>query len=205
MKLAEITMEMVQKSLNGSTKATNEIFKCVLGMAKHQVSKTLTKENTHTKDDVAQEITTKIVMSLHKFNPDFKFSTWAYRVCKNHIVDHTRKRRLNAFSISAMTHNSDNETEYSFDIEDMNSMDQIKNMENKETIRFVHALFKSELFSKKQKMVLKLRFIDDMKYSEIVEKTGFSMECVKGLIFRVKETVKKETSLKLQAELLLNK
>src|SRR4051794_20131198 len=41
--------------------------------------------------DVSQEVFIKIYNSLHKYCPDYKFSTWLYRIAHNAAVDHLRR------------------------------------------------------------------------------------------------------------------
>lgn len=43
--------------------------------------------------DLAQEIFLKVFQALDRYNPDFKFSTWLFRIAGNAAIDHLRKRR----------------------------------------------------------------------------------------------------------------
>lgn len=207
MKLSEITFEMVQDSLNGSTKATEKIYNAILRLTKYQIFLRLKRENIQSQEDIAQDVAIKIIMNLGKFTPDHKFATWVFAVIKNSIIDFARKSRLDTLSIQGafnIEHDDMNSGRIDFQIEDK-SMTQDELINNMETKKFVHTLFKSELFSQKQKMVMKLRFIDDKSYTEIVEETGFKLNTVKGLIHRVRETVKGQADLKAQSSRLLSK
>jgi RNA polymerase sigma-70 factor, ECF subfamily len=43
--------------------------------------------------DLAQEIFLKVFQALDRYNPEFKFSTWLFRIAGNAAIDHLRKRR----------------------------------------------------------------------------------------------------------------
>ncbi len=56
---------------------------------------------THTEtaaEDVAQEALVKIWKNLKKFNPEYKFKTWAYTVTKNTALDYLKKKGLVALA-----------------------------------------------------------------------------------------------------------
>ncbi len=44
--------------------------------------------------DLTQEIFLKVYQALDRFNPEYKFSTWLFRIAGNAAIDHLRKRRL---------------------------------------------------------------------------------------------------------------
>ena len=41
--------------------------------------------------DVSQEVFLKVYLSLDKYNPEFKFSTWLYAIAKNAAIDFLRR------------------------------------------------------------------------------------------------------------------
>ena len=43
--------------------------------------------------DLSQEIFLKVFGALDRYNPEFKFSTWLFRIAGNAAIDHLRKRR----------------------------------------------------------------------------------------------------------------
>src|SRR6201989_897611 len=50
--------------------------------------------------DLAQEVFIKVYNSLGRYRPEFKFSTWIYRIAHNAAIDHLR--RLGAARIEEM-------------------------------------------------------------------------------------------------------
>src|SRR5215211_5916558 len=41
--------------------------------------------------DLAQEVFIKVYSSLERYRPEFKFSTWIYRIAHNAAIDHLRR------------------------------------------------------------------------------------------------------------------
>lgn len=44
-------------------------------------------------EDVVSEVFLKVYRNLHRYRPDYPFSTWLYRLAINHVVDQSRRRR----------------------------------------------------------------------------------------------------------------
>src|SRR5213592_2425570 len=51
--------------------------------------------------DVTQEVFIKVYNSLHKYSPEYKFSTWLYRIAHNAAIDHIRRNPVSAQSLEA--------------------------------------------------------------------------------------------------------
>jgi RNA polymerase sigma factor (sigma-70 family) len=49
--------------------------------------------------DIAQEVFIRIYKSLHRYNPEYKFSTWSVKIATNLCLDVLRKKRINSASI----------------------------------------------------------------------------------------------------------
>src|SRR5215813_13997164 len=49
--------------------------------------------------DLAQEVFLKVYQVLDRFDPQYKFSTWLFRVAQNAAIDQIRRRRLKLFSL----------------------------------------------------------------------------------------------------------
>src|SRR3954470_18099270 len=41
--------------------------------------------------DLTQEVFIKVYNSLYRYRPEFKFSTWIYRIAHNSAIDHLRR------------------------------------------------------------------------------------------------------------------
>ncbi|HPK04934.1 MAG TPA: sigma factor, partial [Bacteroidales bacterium] len=55
-------------------------------------------------EDIANDLTIetfgKAFRNLHKYVPDFAFSTWLFKIANNNFIDHKRRSRHNILSIN---------------------------------------------------------------------------------------------------------
>ena len=49
--------------------------------------------------DLAQEVLVKVYQVLDRYDPQYKFSTWLFRVAQNAAIDQIRRRRLKVVSL----------------------------------------------------------------------------------------------------------
>src|SRR5215207_11307385 len=50
--------------------------------------------------DLAQEVFVKVYQVLDRYDPQYRFSTWLFRVAQNAAIDQIRRRRLRLVSLS---------------------------------------------------------------------------------------------------------
>src|SRR5438477_1023091 len=50
-------------------------------------------------EDLAQETFIKVLNAIGSYNPEFKFSSWIFKIANNATIDHLRKRQLDTLSI----------------------------------------------------------------------------------------------------------
>jgi RNA polymerase sigma-70 factor (ECF subfamily) len=55
--------------------------------------------NVEDAHDLAQEVLVKVYQVLDRYDPQFKFSTWLFRVAQNAAIDQIRRRRLKVVSL----------------------------------------------------------------------------------------------------------
>ena len=49
--------------------------------------------------DVSQEVFLRAYASLSSFRPEYKFSTWLFRIASNYLIDHWRKKKVSTVSL----------------------------------------------------------------------------------------------------------
>src|SRR5260370_3306037 len=49
--------------------------------------------------DLAQEVLVKVYQVLDRYDPQYKFSTWLFRIAQNAAIDQIRRRRLKLVSL----------------------------------------------------------------------------------------------------------
>src|SRR5687767_15894807 len=50
-------------------------------------------------EDLAQETFIKVLNYIDRYRPEFKFSSWLFKIANNMAIDHLRKRHLDTISI----------------------------------------------------------------------------------------------------------
>jgi RNA polymerase sigma-70 factor, ECF subfamily len=175
---------LIKKTLTGDKKAFEElmrkyekkIFSFVIRMVR----------NEEVAIDLTQDFFIKVFNVLDKYNFEYKFSTWAYRICYNLVIDHIRKNQAQVSSL-------DDESISAKDMlssENVNSDDGFKNLSREETRVYVWKLV--ELIAPKYRELILLRYIQDLKYEEIAEITALPVGTIKNRIFKAKEILKQE-------------
>ena len=52
-----------------------------------------------TAEDLAQDAFVKVLNHIDKYSPEFKFSSWLFKIANNVAIDHLRRRRLDTVSL----------------------------------------------------------------------------------------------------------
>ena len=52
-----------------------------------------------TAEDLAQDTFIKVLNHIDRYRPEFKFSSWLFKIANNVAIDHLRKRHLDTISI----------------------------------------------------------------------------------------------------------
>jgi len=55
-------------------------------------------------EDLAQETFIKVLNGIRSYNPQFKFSSWIFKIANNAAIDHLRKRDLDTLSLDGSPH-----------------------------------------------------------------------------------------------------
>jgi len=133
--------------------------------------------------DVTQEVFIKVYNSLSKYSPEYKFSTWLYRIAHNAAVDHLRRNSVTPQSLE--TENADG----SFTIQlESRAPTPEQDRERSEWRTEIDAVVKC-LPAAYRDLIL-LRHARDLSYDEIAEVTGLPLGTVKNRLFRAREMMR---------------
>ena len=55
-------------------------------------------------EDLAQETFIKVLNGIRSYNPQFKFSSWIFKIANNAAIDHLRKREVDTLSLDGSPH-----------------------------------------------------------------------------------------------------
>jgi RNA polymerase sigma-70 factor (ECF subfamily) len=109
--------------------------------------------------DLLQEVFIKIYQKLNEYNEELKFSSWAYRIAHNHIIDYFRKTNSRPKSSSLEDYEWEKIVIASVRIE--------KDIINRDCVEKVKKCI--ENLPLKYREVLILRFVQDLEYEEIMD------------------------------------
>lgn len=133
-------------------------------------------EDPEDRKDIVQEIIIQLWSSKSNYNPEYKFSTWIYRIALNVAISHYRKAsKLKASHIDL----HENLINISENHNDEGALD-----EHLETLqRFISELDKLN-------KALILLYLEDYNYKEISEMLGITETNVATKISRIKKQLK---------------
>lgn len=137
--------------------------------------------------DLAQEVFFKIYQALDRFDPQYRFSTWIFRVAQNAAIDHIRKRRLKLVSM----HRHDDGEEEGRDWElPASGRGPYGNLRNRERGEAIHQAVE-ELPWEYRELIL-LRHFGEMSYDEIARLKEMPLGTVKNKLFRGRQMLKEK-------------
>jgi RNA polymerase sigma-70 factor, ECF subfamily len=110
-------------------------------------------------EDLLQEVFIKIYQKLNEYNEILKFSSWAYRITHNHIIDYFRKTNARPKT------NSLEEFELAKLLKSGSNLE--KELVTKDCLKKIKECL--EGIPLKYKEVLVLRFIEEKSYEEIMD------------------------------------
>jgi len=137
--------------------------------------------------DLVQETFIKAFSSLKSYNPDYRFTTWLYKIVANSSIDHIRKRRINVFSLDQPMSTKDGEV--NVEVADM-SYNPEKDLTTKQNQLSITKAIDS--LPEKYKQVIVMRHHEDKSYEDIAKILAVPVGTVKARIFRARELLKKK-------------
>lgn len=135
--------------------------------------------------DLAQEVFIKVYNSLERYRPEFKFSTWIYRIAHNAAIDHLRRAG------AARTEDLEVEGEGGRTFE--KPLASGTPSPEQETERGERRAEIEDVVCQLQpayRELIVLRHSHDLSYDEIAEVTGLPLGTVKNRIFRAREAMR---------------
>ncbi len=130
--------------------------------------------------DITVETFAKAFEKLDKYQPDYAFSTWLFRVATNNCIDFLRKKKLNTVSINQMNDEED-ERPLQIKADTLNPEESsIKKQQSEELKVLIESL------PPRYRNLLTLRYFDELSYEEIAQQLDLPLGTVKAQLFRAK-------------------
>jgi RNA polymerase sigma-70 factor (ECF subfamily) len=136
--------------------------------------------------DLSQEVFIKVFGALDRYNPEFKFSTWLFRIAGNAAIDHLRKRRPRTIPLEQPDPKGDqrvSSTEYKSP--DPDPYSELRNSERGRAISRAIAELPPEF-----RELISLRHFAGLSYEEIASVKNMPLGTVKNKLFRARAVLK---------------
>ncbi len=142
-----------------------------------KVAKTYCQDEVD-RQDLIQEMMIQIWRSLHKYNKQFKMSTWLYRISLNVAISFYRKNTIRNSHVIFLR-------------EEFPQIQEIESSEKEQELNLLEQ-FINEL--KEIDKALMILYLEDKSHAEIAEILGLSVSNVGTKIARIKDKLKKRFS-----------
>lgn len=130
--------------------------------------------------DITVETFAKAFEKLDKYQPEYAFSTWLFRVATNNCIDFLRKKKLNTVSIDNMV-DDDDDRPMQIKADTLNPEESsIKKQQSEELKLLIESL------PPRYRNLLTLRYFDELSYEEIAQQLDLPLGTVKAQLFRAK-------------------
>ena len=135
--------------------------------------------------DLAQEVFIKVYNSLGRYRPEFKFSTWIYRIAHNASIDYLRRAGNSRTEEMEVAGESGSTFEKPYASKALSPEQETERGERRAEIEEV-----VRQLAPAYRELIVLRHSHDLSYDEIAEVTGLPLGTVKNRIFRAREAMR---------------
>ncbi|MFL5573852.1 MAG: RNA polymerase sigma factor [Gemmatimonadaceae bacterium] len=146
--------------------------------------------DNETAEDLAQETFIKVLNNIDRYRPEFKFSSWLFKIANNVAIDHLRRRQLDTISMSGSPHAAtmDAIEATSFDVvaHQESALDEMEARELGSAIERAIGRLRPEYRS-----CIMLRHVEGRSYEEIAATLDLPLGTVKTYIHRARHELRK--------------
>ena len=166
---------------NGDQKAYAELLMRYRDSVYYMLLKMV--NNKEDADDLTIEAFGKAFNRLSLYTPNFAFSTWLFKIASNNCIYFIRKKKMRMYSIDKKFENNDG-SEMSIEIKavDLNPEEYLV---QQQTAILMHEIV--EKLKPRYRMLVELRYFEELSYEEISEKLQLPVGTVKAQLFRARE------------------
>ena len=141
-------------------------------------------------EDLAQDTFIKVLNHIDRYRPEFKLSSWLFKIANNVAIDHLRRRQLDTISIDGSPHaqTSDAIEATSFDVVDQqeSALDEMQARELGTAIERAITSLRPEYRS-----CIMLRHVEGRSYEEIAATLDLPLGTVKTYIHRARHELRR--------------
>jgi len=182
--------ELVEKTLKGEKKAFEMIIqkyqKPLLNYMGRMVG------NMELALDFTQDVFVKVYSSLNTFQPQYKFSTWLYKIASNYVIDYWRKKKIIPLSLNQQSNDGSEHFSLQVPDDEPSIVQKFEIKEIRERIEQALSMIPDYL-----RELFIWRHINGFSYEEMAEIKGLPVGTVKNRVFQAKEMIRKLLEEKL--------
>jgi RNA polymerase sigma-70 factor (ECF subfamily) len=140
-------------------------------------------------EDLAQDTFIKVLNHIDRYRPEFKFSSWLFKIANNVAIDHLRRRQIDTVSMDgsphAQTADAVEATSFDVSVEQESALDELEAREMGTAIERAIATLRPEYRS-----CILLRHVEDRSYEEIAATLDLPLGTVKTYIHRARHELR---------------
>jgi RNA polymerase sigma-70 factor (ECF subfamily) len=175
---------LVRRARGGSEEAQTALVNKYRRAIHFHILKMIKDENSG--EDLVQETFIKAFNNLQRYDDNYAFSTWLYRIATNHTIDYLRKKKLKTVSINNQVRTREGRREMQLRDGSTQTDRRIIRSQRREKVRSA-----IDNLPDKYRRVIQLRHMQELTYQEIVEVLDIPLGTVKAHIFRAREMLYK--------------
>jgi RNA polymerase sigma-70 factor (ECF subfamily) len=141
-------------------------------------------------EDLAQETFIKVLNNIDRYVPEFKFSSWLFKIANNLAIDHLRRRQLPTISMhgapDATTASRIEATTFEIASDGESALEELEARELGTAIEKAIAALRPEYRS-----CIMLRHVEGRSYEEIAATLDLPLGTVKTYIHRARHELRK--------------
>jgi RNA polymerase sigma-70 factor, ECF subfamily len=143
-----------------------------------------------TAEDLAQDSFVKVLNHIDKYSPEFKFSSWLFKIANNVAIDYLRRRKLDTISMDGSPHATTASDVEASSIElasdQESALDEMEAKELGSAIEKAIATLRPEY-----RACIMLRHVEGRSYEEIAATLDLPLGTVKTYIHRARHELRK--------------
>ncbi len=140
-------------------------------------------------EDLAQDTFIKVLNHIDRYRPEFKLSSWLFKIANNVAIDHLRKRQIETVSMEgsphAMTSDAIEATSFEVESHGESALEELESRELGSAIERAIARLRPEYRS-----CILLRHVEGRSYEEIATTLDLPLGTVKTYIHRARHELR---------------
>ena len=143
-----------------------------------------------TAEDLAQETFVKVLNNIERYRPEFKFSSWLFKIANNVAIDHLRKRSVDTVSLDGSRWATTTEEMQATSVRAVDtSQSALEELESRELGGAIERAIGS--LRPEYRACILLRHVEDRSYEEIAATLDLPLGTVKTYIHRARHELRK--------------